>query len=460
MASGKNNSISIKKYKRKREMNIGIFIFTIVFIYLIVTIFMYATTKKISVYEVREGSILKDNSYSGLVIRDEEVISAEASGYISYYQNEGSKVKSGANIYAVTSKKISDGTEKTDTEAVSLGTEAQNSLVVKTQNFNESFDSQKFSSVYSLKNEIKNTFLTAANQTKTAQMDALISESGGNAEISKSPQDGIIIMDFDGDESLTVDSFKKSDFDKSNYKKVSLEDNMKVDKGEPVYRLVTNEDWSVLIHLDEDMAKQLADVTYVKTRIDKDSESIWADFSILEKEGEYYGKLNYDNSMIRYAKERFLNVELILEDESGLKIPKSSVVELPFFEVPKEYITTGGNSSSTGIMVQTKGATTTFQAADIYKSTEDGMVYLSTSQLKQGTVIVKPESSETMQLSETKALKGVYNINKGYAVFRQVSILAESDEYYVVKEGDTYGLYNYDHIVQIGDTVKADEVVF
>lgn len=460
MASGKNNSISIKKYKRKREMNIGIFIFTIVFIYLIVTIFMYATTKKISVYEVREGSILKDNSYSGLVIRDEEVISAEASGYISYYQNEGSKVKSGANIYAVTSKKISDGTEKTDTEAVSLGTEAQNSLVVKTQNFNESFDSQKFSSVYSLKNEIKNTFLTAANQTKTAQMDALISESGGNAEISKSPQDGIIIMDFDGDESLTVDSFKKSDFDKSNYKKVSLEDNMKVDKGEPVYRLVTNEDWSVLIHLDEDMAKQLADVTYVKTRIDKDSESIWADFSILEKEGEYYGKLNYDNSMIRYAKERFLNVELILEDESGLKIPKSSVVELPFFEVPKEYITTGGNSSSTGIVVQTKGATTTFQAADIYKSTEDGMVYLSTSQLKQGTVIVKPESSETMQLSETKALKGVYNINKGYAVFRQVSILAESDEYYVVKEGDTYGLYNYDHIVQIGDTVKADEVVF
>ena len=31
MASRKDNSISINKYKRKREMNIGIFIFAIVF---------------------------------------------------------------------------------------------------------------------------------------------------------------------------------------------------------------------------------------------------------------------------------------------------------------------------------------------------------------------------------------------------------------------------------------------
>lgn len=65
MASRKDNSISINKYKRKREMNIGIFIFAIVFIYLIVTIVMYAAAKKISVYEVREGSILTDNSYTG-----------------------------------------------------------------------------------------------------------------------------------------------------------------------------------------------------------------------------------------------------------------------------------------------------------------------------------------------------------------------------------------------------------
>ena len=56
--------------------------------------------------------------------------------------------------------------------------------------------------------------------------------------------------------------------------------------------------------------------------------------------------------MIRYAEERFLNIELIMEDESGLKIPKSSVVNEKFFIIPKEYITTGGNSSASGVMLQ------------------------------------------------------------------------------------------------------------
>lgn len=458
MASRKNNSISINKYKRKREMNIGIFIFAIVFIYLIVTIIMYATTKKISVYEVREGSILTDNSYTGLILREETVVNAESSGYINYYQNENSKIKSGANAYAITSQKLSYP-EETTTDA-SLSTEEQNTLAVKTQNFNENFNPQKFSAVYSLKNEIANTLQNASNQTKTAQMDAVLSQNGGSADIYQSPRDGIMVLDFDGCESLTADSFKKEDFDRSSYKKESLEDNMQVKKGEPAYKLVSSENWSVIIELDKDMAGKLADTTYIKTRIDKDSESIWADFSIIKKDGEFYGRLDYDNSMIRYSGDRFLNVELILEDESGLKIPKSSIVERDFYVVPKEYITTGGNSSSSGVMVQKSGGNAAFLSVDIYKSTEDGKVYLSTSSLKKGTVLVKPESSETMALSETQPLKGVFNINKGYAVFRQVTILAESDEYYIVQEGDSYGLYNYDHIVQEGSSVDEDEVVY
>ena len=73
----------MRRFKTRREMNIGILIFALVFVYLIVTIWMYATSKKISVYEVREGSIVKDNSYTGLVLREEMVVPAETSGYVS-----------------------------------------------------------------------------------------------------------------------------------------------------------------------------------------------------------------------------------------------------------------------------------------------------------------------------------------------------------------------------------------
>ena len=73
---------------------------------------------------------------------------------------------------------------------------------------------------------------------------------------------------------------------------------------------------------------------------------------------------------------------------------------------------------------------------------------------------MRPDSSETFPLKEKKTLTGVYNINQGYAVFRQISILCENDDYYIVEEGTSYGLSNYDHIVLDGSMVEVSEVVF
>ena len=61
-------SSNIKVYQKKKHLNIGIAIFGVIFIYLLVTVLMYLTAKHISVYEVREGSIVKDTSYTGLAI--------------------------------------------------------------------------------------------------------------------------------------------------------------------------------------------------------------------------------------------------------------------------------------------------------------------------------------------------------------------------------------------------------
>ena len=92
--------------------------------------------------------------------------------------------------------------------------------------------------------------------------------------------------------------------------------------------------------------------------------------------------------------------------------------------------------------------------------TEEGIAYINPKELKTGTTLIKPESSETMTVDRMTDLNGVYNINKGYAVFSAVEILCESDEYYIIKEGNAYGLSNYDHIVQNGKDVKEAEVVF
>ena len=330
------------------------------------------------------------------------------------------------------------------------------------QSFNENYKPGDFSAVYSLKNEITNSLQETYSETRMEHLGAVIAASGQEVSSYTTDRDGIVAFTVDGYEGLTKDTVQAENFDNTEYESTVLSDQMKIEAGDPVYRLITSEDWSVIVPLDKETAEQLIsdEVSSIKVRIDKDSETMRAALTVTEKDGDYYGCLDFDNSMIRYAEERFLNVELILEDESGLKIPKSSVIEEKFYVIPEDYITTGGNSSSEGVMIQQKNGSVEFTSIDIYDRSEDGEVYVSRDELNEGDVLVMPESSETYTVGKTKALKGVYNINKGYAVFKKVSILCENDEYYIVREGESYGLYNYDHIVQNGASVSPDEVVF
>ena len=463
MASNKNKSVSIRKYKNRRQLNLGIFLFAIVFIYLIVTVILYFTGDTISVYEVREGSIVRDNSYTGLILRQETAVTSEGSGYISYYQNEDSKVKAGTDIYALSQQPLNTDDETAgDGQTASISQEVLSGIALQIQNFNENYKPGDFSAVYSLKNEINNSLQETYSETRMEHLGAVIEARGQEVSSYTTARDGIVAFTVDGYEGLTKDTFQAENFDITKYETTALSDQMKIETGDPVYRLITSEDWSVIVPLDKETAEQLIsdEVKSIKVRIDKDSETMRAALTVIEKDGDYYGCLDFDNSMIRYADERFLNVELILEDESGLKIPKSSVIEEKFYVIPEDYITTGGNSSSEGVMIRQKNGSVEFTAIDIYDRSEDKEVYISRDELREGDILVMPESSETYTVGKTKALKGVYNINKGYAVFKKVSILCENDEYYIVQEGESYGLYNYDHIVQNGTSVSSDEVVF
>ena len=55
--------------------------------------------------------------------------------------------------------------------------------------------------------------------------------------------------------------------------------------------------------------------------------------------GTYLGYLAFDNSMIRYAQDRFVDVELILEDQTGLKNSEIAVTTKDFYVIPEDYLT-------------------------------------------------------------------------------------------------------------------------
>ncbi len=467
MSENKKKDSNIRVFHKRSRMNIGIAIFSIIFVYLVVTVFTYLTQKTITEYEVRKGSILKDNSYTGLILREEQLVTTSAAGYVNYYVDEGSKTAVGNNVYTLSDETIdleADGNE----QETGLTADETAGILMQAQKFTENYTSDRFYDTYTLKTAVESVLQSNTGQGKLARLNTLI-DSGTVTGLSlfQSPDDGVVVYSMDGYEKLTKEQVTMKDLTKKEYQKQEFQNNQKVAAGDPVFKLVTSEYWTVVIPMTEETAKTLmeAEKKSVRVKFLKDNESLLAGLTIEERDGTWMAFLFFDNSMIRYVSDRYVDLELVLEDQTGLKIPKTSVVEKNFYVVPLEYVTESGQSLNTGVLrsrTDKKGNETTefVTSAVYYVDEENGLAYLDPEQFREGDILLKQDSQQSVTIQETGTLTGVYNINKGYAVFKQIDILCESDEYYIIRSGSTYGLSNYDHIALDGSSVKENAVVF
>lgn len=465
--SANKDVVSIKKYKKKEHFNVGIILFGVVFLYLIVTIILFLCEEKTAVYEVREGSILKENSYTGIILRDEKVYYAEKDGYINYFYESGKKVPFGRNVYILTAKEILNNTEEVN-EEVMLKAENWNSLLVKVQSFNESFRNTEFHSAKALKEEFNSLLNSNTTQNRTTQLNSFLNSNEMSYDVYMSSDDGIIAYSIDGYENLELSDVSEKELSKNDYTKVSLVNNTKVKAGEPVYRLITEEDWTLVIKLSQNIEEQLKEQMgekekiYVKLRVTKDNKQIGGYMSIkYDQEGAAYGHISLSDSVVRYAEDRYLDVELILENESGLKIPKSAVTQKEFYVLPENFLTNGGASSATGVYKENaKENSIRFVEVNIFaKDVENGLVYIEKESLKDNDVIIESETQQRFTVSDTVTIDGVYNVNKGYAVFKRIRILSESEDYYIIAEGISNGVYNYDRIALDGDVITDYQII-
>lgn len=465
MASKLKEYSNIRAFrKQNNQFNIGMVIFGVLFLYLVVTVFIYITKPHITRYEVREGSILKDNTYNGLILREEMLVTANASGYLNYYIPEGSKAAVGTNVYTLSNSKIELENNISDIEA-EPSAEEKTQVLLSTQTFVENYNPNRFSETYALKAGINNVLQNSSALGKQAQIDSMIASGTiPGLDLFTAPDDGIIEFSQDGFETLTANRVTLDHLNKKDYQKEEFTNNRKVNSGDTVYKLITNENWTIVTLLSPETAKTFLEneTKYVKIRMLKDNETLWAKIQIEKKSDSYFAYLTLDNSMIRYASERYIDFELIMEDQSGLKIPKSSVMKKKFYVVPTTYITQSGKTKENGVIkeINSKTGRTKFIPAAVYfENEEEGLSYVSAELFEKGDVLLQPESDEAYFIGEIRELSGVYNVNKGYALFKQVEILAESEEYYIIRSGSDYGLSNYDQIVLYGDTVNEHDIV-
>ena len=454
----------IVKYHRNVNFNVGVIIFFIIILYVLFNIFSYLTSSPIAEYEVSQGTIATNNVFRGLILRDETIEYAGQDGYINYYIKNGSRVSVKDTIYSIDttgniSKKISTAVE----DGTALGDSEIQEVLAEIDGIMNSYNNVHFSSVYSYKNqlqsELSQTLSMTALKTLRTQVDS--AQAKNTFYKVSSSGTGIILYSIDGYEQITTENFGASNFDMANYNRKNLESSTQVKTLDPVYKRVNSENWNIVLPISDDLAKELKEGTSIKVRFCKDDYTTVVPYTIIKKDGNFYMNLEFQTAMIRYINERFVDIELIINEESGLKIPNSAITSKEFFTIPKKCFTTGGDSDQLGLLIQNKDNNdVTLVTPTIYYESEKAY-YIDNEDVSESDKIVLSDSSKTYTIGKDKdSLVGVYNINKGYAVFKQINIISQNQEYSIIETKTAYGLSLYDHIALDGSKIKENETVF
>ena len=83
MAPKKKKNKKIIKLRRQFKINVGTLMFFLIAVYIVFSVSSYLKRDQVKFYEVEEGSIVKEHTYSGVILRQEEVVNAAASGNLN-----------------------------------------------------------------------------------------------------------------------------------------------------------------------------------------------------------------------------------------------------------------------------------------------------------------------------------------------------------------------------------------
>lgn len=468
MAQRQQPHNNIRKYRKPLNLNIGMIIFVAILIYVVYCIFASMQVEHISPYEVKEGSLAMNYTYRGIAVRQESIVTADKAGYINYYAREGERVACGDLVYTVDETgRLNDYLQSTDMGDNTLSERELAELRNEVGGFVHSFDPTNFDSTYSFKYSLKGTVMRLANANMMQSITNINNSSDliNMVDFCRSANTGIVTYWTDGYELLTPEAVNSDMFNEKDYEKNQLLSVELITRGDAVYKLATDENWSLVIPVEEDMGIMLQEKGVVKIRFLKNQYESWANTKLIRgSDGNPYVQLDFNNSMVTFATDRYVDIELILNDEVGLKIPNSSIVQKDFYLVPSAYMTKGADGAD-GVILERYNEEgniySEFLETSIYNYDEENKeYYLDSAALEIGSNIIMPDSQEKYTVSRRASLTGVYNMNKGYADFRQINILYQNEEYAIVKSNTRYGLNVYDYIVLNAASVDDAQFIY
>ena len=454
-----NNLVSLKK---NQELRIGMLIAAIIIIYVFFHIYTFLTKVELPLYEVQPGTIYTVSQAEGMILREEILVNTEIAGYINYYFSEGSRISKNSTVYSIDSnRKMYDLLAGNPSEIKLSG---ENLLELK-KLLQDTLVGVTPGEVTEAKGLLTTGYQRMIDATLMEQLTEIVTQTGitSNFHVVPSLASGIISYVFDDYTNYTIQDVTKYCFTEE-YESKSLYSMELITANSPVYKIITGDKWKIVVMLDENLYGALLGKEEVSFYLNNKIK-VTAPISCYRKDDIYFAELSMDKYISNFSSERFVKVKFELEETDGLKIPETAITWKDYYRIPETYVVLGGNSNEKGLMIEEFnpeiGATQyTFYPVDVFYS-ENGFVYVDCKDFTKETYIYDRENgSRIMLYTFVTKLEGVYNINKGYAVFKRIERLKTENGYVIVKKGSISGLSAYDHIALNASEATEDSVIY
>ncbi len=500
--------------KRKNQVNIVSVIFLILVVYLAVMLITDLMHPSVNITRVEEGQIINSTSFTGLCIRDEEVVSSGGSGYVSFYIPNGNKVAKGGNTYLLSptspdgmaaqreanltdseSDQVSEKNELPDnilqtnirsvTELDSLkkiiqfvdedilaADSAAYSYLENTNTdgllnvdfgttrdlisaFLRNYSDSQFSQIYTLKSNLQNFYTEILSEGTISDYNQSTTHTAADGTVMTAQKSGIVCYNYDGYEDIDIAEIDSDVMSGNQLDTHVITPFTYLHTGDPVYKLIGSHRWKIVISLNDNQTEQLAETDSVNLVFKKDDIHTSADFYIQNNGDGNYGVLTLNDYMDRYSSDRYVDIQIVFEEAEGLKIPTSALIKKTFYQVPIQYLVTDDRTDKKGFYVEDTDSDgnkiADFRTNDIYYQDSD-YFYISLDDFELGDYIGKVNDDENDRLFRIGATQELDGVYSANRGYTQFSIVK------VLHQNADYCIVqrNLDYSISLYDNIILD----
>lgn len=498
VSNSNKNKLSAQNRKRKRQAGginkLMLVLFAIILVYMV----KYAAdfikgNNTVEVDTVDYGTIDLPNSFNGMAVRDEYVVSSDITGIPSFNYGEGDKIKKNSVVATIRESEsadtVKDKLKSIDESIIETQKNRQDISKYKDDidrtedNINESVSSAvsnmasgNLNSVYTMRSAVQTQmdirteiWITenseGSDSSLSTERESYQSQLDSSTHSLKASEGGILVLSCDGLEQTytpdTLDTITQKSIREGAVIKY-LSKTTAVENGAPVFKIVSSNSWYICAYIDPTITTdwEVGDPKVIRASVDKNEKD--ADVTIksmTEKDGSMFVVFSCDRNVQDFLSVR--TFEFYISDNSyvGLKVPNTAIVEKTFIKIPIGCVVESLNGKS---VVKRTGGSDKLITIEV-ESTDDQYAYVRQDfdALKIGDVVLNGtgESATEYTLSEVSTKTGVLTVNGAFAKFASISVLGKNSEY-TIADPEKSGLKAYDKIITNASEVNEGDEVY